>query len=120
MKKILGILSICLIAIAAWAGLSDASQTLPVEVPDAQTAVHGRVKGDTPIVTNIEEIVHTVVTNMIWQKYRSEDLRNCFWNPNARIFYKGDIKRIDGEDRMFYIAITNVNLFIYGVPPELQ
>ena len=120
MKKILGIMTICLIALAAWAGLNDASQTLPAEVPDAQNALHGRIPGDLPTMTNVEEVVGAIVTNLVWQKYRSEDLRNCFWNPSARIFYKGEIKRIDGEDRMFYIAITNVNLFVVGVPDELK
>lgn len=122
MKKTFGILfgCVCVAVAALAAGLSDESATLPVEIPDAEKVIHGRMPGDAQMVTNIEAIAYSIVTNMIYQKYRSEDLRNCFWSPSSRIFYRGEIKRIDGEDRMYYIAITNVNLFTIGVPEELR
>lgn len=121
-KSLMSLLVIAGIALFAWAGLEDLSNAanMPAEIPDAQTALHGKIPGDRQTITNVEAIVGSIVTNMIYQKYQAEDLRNCFWSPSSRIFYRGEIKRIDGEDRMYYIAITNVNLFTLGVPDALK
>lgn len=90
-------------------------EDLDVPIPEPEQEFQGNIKANTPMVTNTVEITQALAENLYEHKILI-DLSNCIWDPDAKILYERTIKNIDGKSRLYYIAVTNVNLLAIKEP----
>lgn len=111
MKKTCAIIAGLLVIATALAGLHDDTSALDYPMPDIHDELHGSVQSNIRVATNINEFITNIATNLVKQRIRI-NLNNCIWDPDSKILYERTIK----DNRLFYIAVTNVDLISEGLP----